>query len=817
MTRLFARSRYLVREAWQSLRRHPGFVSSVVITMGVTTGALICVATLAYLLLFKPLPYDDQDRLYRVDHRLVTPQGNKAGPAFTFPGIMHLHENQDVFSETALISYGNDVISSLPHQPAVDIGYITPEWFSLFSASFVLGRGFEESEAPDTNNPVAVLSYATWKTDYGSDPDVLGKAVSFSGVDYRIVGVVSNAYVEPQILAAGASIGVWIPWDFNFGTKWRTIWAKFTSSLTFVGKLRDGISVSQAQQSVGTMVDTTWKANTAGMEFFNDHHIDIEFRSFRSLILGTSMSPVYLLLAAALGLVAIAAANISNLFMSRTAQQEQALAVRAAVGASKRSVFLALFAESAILMAMSGIVSLLIAVGGIRIIRSNLVTVLPRIDELSIDFFSFGMAILIAALLAALFARLSLGIIDFRALNSSLQSSGKGNAIQVSRRVRQMLIASQISIALALVFVNVSLFQAAYKTITLPLGYDVENVFYLSLSYAGRSRPPLDEVAPIMAEVRRKLLQLPGVKSLTQSRSPLGQGDFSRLLSRDGSNRLFAEAKGVDHHYFEFIGQTLLEGNYFSETDVKTKTGEESRFQVAIVNDVLAYSIDPDGSALGIAELPGFGTVNVVGVVKSVRRPGENEMPSRMFFPLHQGSTQLLVKMHDNQPLLRTQVGTLLRDIGDAWSVWDLHSLERRSQKMLFAQTATAITTAILTVLTCFLVGVGLYGVVSYSMQMRRFEVGIRMAVGAKSRDIVGMVLHENGRAILIGMLGCVAILLGLVAWLGENVKENITWQLLPTFLGTITLVSAVTMLTSYWPTRRYINKPVVNSLRSDN
>lgn len=805
---------YFIREAWQSLRRRPGYVFSVVVTMGLTTGALVCVATLGYLLLVKPLPYQDQENLFRVDHRLASPLGDKSMPAFTFPGIMHLYENEDVFLEKALISYGNDVISSIPNQPAVSVAYVSPEWFHLFNARFELGRGFEETEAPGTNNPVAILSHETWTSEYGSDPDILDRFVSLSGIDYRIVGVVSDAYVEPQILGPGSLIGVWIPWDYNFGTRWREQWTKFTASLTFVGKLRDTVSASQAQQSVGAMVNDTWRENVAGLDFFTDHRIEIEFRSFRDLIVGDSTRSVYLLFAATLGLVVIAAANITNLFMSRTAQQEQSLAIRAAVGAGRGRVYRTLIAESGLLMTLSGLLSLLVAAGGFHFIRGHLAGVLPRVAELSLGVFSFVTAALMAALLAALFARFSLGIIDFKRLNASLQSSGKGNAIQVSRRVRQILISSQVCIALALVFVNVSLFQSAYKTITMPLGYDVEDVYDLTLSYAGRSRPPLDEVAPIMDELRSKLLLMPEVKALTQSSSPLAPGELNRVLSRDSENRLIAEAKGVDHSYFEFVAQTLLEGSYFSATD--SRTGEYNRFDTVIVNEALARAIESSGSALGVTELPGFGMTNVIGVVENVRRPGESEIAKTVYFPMHRGRTRLLIEMHENHSLSRSQVSAILGELGDDWSVWGLYSLEDRSRGMLFAQTATAVTTATLTVITCFLVGVGLYGVLSYSMRMRRFEIGIRMAIGAKGRDIVRMVFRENGRALFMGLIACLVLLLGLAALFPAAFRESLTLQSVPTFLVTTALVGLVTIVTSYLPIRRYTKNAVIHNLRTD-
>ena len=147
---------YQQKQAWASLKKKPGFVATVLTTMGTTLGALLCILTLAYLLILKPLPYPEQENLYRVDHQIGDSTGESNATSFTYPGLIHLYENQDIFSEAALLHYGEDVLTSQPSQPATNTTYVTPEWFPLIGAKFVLGRGFENTEAINTNNPVAI-------------------------------------------------------------------------------------------------------------------------------------------------------------------------------------------------------------------------------------------------------------------------------------------------------------------------------------------------------------------------------------------------------------------------------------------------------------------------------------------------------------------------------------------------------------------------------------------------------------------------------------------------------------------------------------
>jgi hypothetical protein len=150
-------------------------------------------------LIWEPLTYPQQDKLYNVSYLLNDKMNQLEADSFTYPGLIHLYRNQDVFEKIALIGYGQDVLTSLPHQPTFNTAYVTPEWFGLLGASMQLGRMFEATEALDTFNPVAILSYRTWQDDFAGNADVLAEKVTFRGISFRIIGVLGNDFVEPQI------------------------------------------------------------------------------------------------------------------------------------------------------------------------------------------------------------------------------------------------------------------------------------------------------------------------------------------------------------------------------------------------------------------------------------------------------------------------------------------------------------------------------------------------------------------------------------------------------------------------------------------
>ena len=190
---------YQLKQAYLSLKQKPGFVFSIVATMGITLGALLCILTLAYVMLIKPLPYPEQDKLYVTSNEQINPQGQVMFEQFSYPAFMTLYDKQDVFSQAALVAHTKGVLLSQDDLPMMEATYVSPEWFELTGMPILIGRAFQSSEAVDTNNPVVVISYDTWINNFSADADILEKTINFNDISYRIVGVVGQRFIEPQV------------------------------------------------------------------------------------------------------------------------------------------------------------------------------------------------------------------------------------------------------------------------------------------------------------------------------------------------------------------------------------------------------------------------------------------------------------------------------------------------------------------------------------------------------------------------------------------------------------------------------------------
>jgi len=812
---------YLVKQAYLSLKKKPGFVFSVVTTMGITLGALLCVITLNYLLLVEPLPYPEQDRLFVAEHQLIGAEKEEKGNAFSYPGLVHLYQSKAVFEQAAMMMYGQNVIVSHSSQPLVNIAYVTPDLHQILASPMILGRIFDASEALDSNNPVAMLSYNTWMQKYDGSADILEKKINLSGVSYNIVGVLAEEFVEPELATIGRETQVWLPWDYNQAGEWqRKHFDNINDNLTFIGLLRKGISQSQAQQLLTPLVNDRWQEGLpTDDDFFKGWTIEMRIRSVKDVIIGKSESIAVMLLAGVVGLLLIACANISNLFMSRTAEKQRQMAIQAALGATKKHLFKVIFVETSLLMFISIILALVLAKSGFYIMQQYLDVVLPRVSELTLNPFTLGCAVLVTIAFALFFAKLNTRIINYHALNITLQNSGKGSGLQISKKTRQVLITSQVALATVLVFANFSLFKGAVKTINAPLGFITENISTLTLNFSSTDFPSQEEAISLMADIMEELESLPQVESLSQSSSPL-EGFATRSLTNTVNNEHYTPYwKRVDHRYFNMVDQQIIQGDNFSIVN------RQDNAKVIMVNQTFAKQLKADGDVLDMNLSTGLpDPFNIVGIVKDITVPGDSEADlersvldtgvPRVYVPNWLSGKSFMLKLKSGQSVSREQLGKLIAGVDSRFSVFSFNAVSDMLTQGFFTEITIAVITAVLASLVFLLAGIGLYGVIGYSIQLRRFELGARMAIGATRKHLVFMIIGDNIKAVFAGFIGSIMLFSFAYIGLSQYIQPFLTWQLIPIILVSLLLIMMVTLFACYLPLRQYINKPAIYSLK---
>jgi predicted permease len=805
---------YQLKQAWLNLKKKPGFVVSVVSSMGIMLGVLLCVLTLAYVMLIKPLPYPKQDKLFQIEQRQIDNKGEHNVSGFNYPGLVDFYQNQEIFSQASMVDYGVSSLISHPNTPVIEASYVTPEWFSLLNAKLNMGRYFSEKEGLNSFAPVAVISYKAWQRLFNGDKNILGKRVSTKNKTYSIIGVLAENFIEPALNETGYESDFWFPWDFNTSPeRVRKVWWGRAHQRTIIGQLADKYSLVQATNKSTTYVNQTWQEKVATQEYFKGWHVEIKLNSFADKIIGDSRRVVYLLVVSVVCMVLIAMMNIINLFTSRLFEGRHNLSIHASVGAKPNAIFKTLFIETSLLIIASLLVAIVIALFGFELLQHYLVSALPRVSELSLNGFTFLSALLLGGVVIFTFSILGAKSINYKMLNQGLTTSGKGNKAQISVSIRNGLVIGQISIAAVLIFVCSYISLKAIDQITFEDGLKAENLLSLQLRMFADELPSAQERDVLMDQVKQALIVLPEVDNVSRSSSPLtGYLNTWSLLELDSMKRVLPQGRIVDHQYFLMSGQRLIEGNLFTEQQVQDKVKN------LIINQQLADIIAPNNSALG--KRLSFGSSAddelafvVSGVVSGLKIPGETSIPPQVYRPLN-NAFNMTILLRENQTLTKERIMNVLAEVSSIFKIFKLEKLTALKNNKLFAYFVSLTVTVTITIVSILLTFIGLYGILSYSSQMRRFEIGTRMAVGARGKDIIGLIVKDNVRTLLTGIMLSMLILLVFYLGFSDHIRSYLNLEMIPLFVITIVVIALTSFIACYLPLRKYISKPAIHSLR---
>ena len=398
---------------------------------------------------------------------------------------------------------------------------------------------------------------------------------------------------------------------------------------------------------------------------------------------------------------------------------------------------------------------------------------------------------------------LAVELLIIKSLKASLQSSGKGTGIQVSKKSRQVLITSQVAIVTTLIFINMNLFVSALKEINIPLGFNVESIYELNISYADTVMPSPEVMTALLDEAELNLSQLPQIEAISRSTSPLGRFDLWAVTEEASQTHYTPEQISTGLNYFQIVEQPLIEGDFFSKEDYRNSK------PVMIINDVFAKRLNPNGSALGMSiSTMGLSVpFRVIGVVKATSVPDKVDAPIRVYTPAPTFQTNMMIKVKSKQNLPPKHIINVLKEIDERLVIYNYQSLTELRDERLFSQYVTVITTTILTLLSLFLAGIGLYGILSYSTQMRKFELGTRMAIGAEAKDLVQLIFKDNTTGIFSGIAVSVLAMLALFILYSEVISNYAGGQLIPLFLLTLLFVALITFAACYLPLKQYTSK----------
>lgn len=795
-----------LRLASRSLARSPGFTLPALAILAIGMTAATAVFTVVDPIVFRPLDYPDSERIVLLceDHPRM------GGACVASPGnVEDLGAASRTLEELGFGRTWQYVLDDGEGPRGVFGGLATAGFFRALGVAPELGRLFADGEAGPGRDDVAVLSHGLWTRRYGADPAVLGRTVRLDGEPATIVGVLPAWFEAPLDLAG---VELWRPPHFEPLDPERRGWRGFRA----VGRLAAGASpeaaaaelagIYAALGEVHAEIDAEWRLLTVGL-------LDRVVGSARPVLLA--------FLGAAGLLLLIVCANVANLLLVRGLGRRRELALRAALGAGRARLVGGILTESLALAGVATLLALLFASGGTRILLALAPPDIPRLDEVAMDGRVFAFAALASLVATAVFALLPALRVTSWNLAGTLKAGSGDRVAASSGRVRSGLVVVEVALSVVLVATSALLTRSFVGYLEWDPGFDREGLLTVSAFMSPGRYPRGSDLPPFYREAEAALAAVPGVAGVgSASAGPLfGGGDGATPFATeawDGTAALpSAEWFDAGPGYLETLGLTIVDGRGFSEDDVAGAP------PVAVVNEALARMAWPGERAVGrTLRLPDRdASVEVVGVVADVPplTPGEAARP-QLHLPnrqLPRWGTFFVVRAAGDPSELAGPVVDALQGLDPELSLGTPRTLAAAEGRALVRPRFQALVLLAFAVAGLVLAAVGVYAVVSYAVAQRVREMGIRMALGAASLDVLGLVLGRSLRTAVLGVLlgvgGTFAAgraVAGIVHGVGPRDPASVT-------LAALLLLLAAT-LAAWIPARRATRADPLAAIRTE-
>jgi putative ABC transport system permease protein len=787
----------------------PVFTLVAVLTLALGNGAITAIFTIADTVLLKPLPYHEPDRLVRVFG--ATPSKGEERDSTSMPDYHDFQrESRTLAGLAGFVRWSYNLTSGDGTAQRVWGAYATSDLFQTLQEKPILGRTFVPEEDRPGENRVTILSYGLWQSLFGGAPDVVGKKLRLDDVEHTVIGVMRQGLEFPS------DAQLWIPFGLPEGMP------RSLHFLRLVGRMAPGVSVDQARSEMGAIarrLELAYPDSNTGRE--------VRLVPMREHLVGNVRPALLVLLGAAGLLLLIACANVANLLLARFYQRQGETALRRALGASRTRLFGQAFAEAALVSAAGAALGLALAAVAVRVLvalqlaqenpsfLADRLHDVPRLDQIGLDGRVVAFAAALGLLTAVIVSLLPALQLSEKSLMRVLTGIGKGDS-GGGLRLRGAFVVVQVALALTLVISAGLLIRSFSRLVHLDPGFRSDRVVTFQISLPMAKYQEQQQVADYFAELLRRIEALPGVVSagLTWS-PPLGGLRASNEIDVEGhpataGEKYEAAIQPASARYFQTLGIPLVQGRYFTEQD------DDKAAPVVIVNETLARRFWPDENPLGrrVTVEAAYGPTiavkgdkrEVVGVVADFKGAGlAREADAEMYFPYPQVIWRMMsiVVRTQGDPLgLANSLRQEVREMDGNVAVFQLRTMDQVVSQSVAQPRFNMTLLAIFAAVSLVLATIGVYGIVSYSVSLRSREIGIRMALGARRRDVLLPVLRQGALLTLVGLLagtlGALALTRSLSALL-FGVEPTDPW----TFVSLAAFFFLVAVLASYIPARR--------------
>ena len=799
-----------LRYALRRILKSPGFTLVSVMTLALGIGANSAIFSVVNGVLLKPLPFKEPDRLVAIYHVSEGRRTTISGPNFT-----DLSRRSETLSDAAAISRYRTILTGQGEPVRLNAADVSASFFDLLGVSPQRGRGFRAEENQPGSAKVVVLADSLWRQNFGRDPGIVGKTITLDGVAREVVGIMPPGFSYPTDRV------LWTPIEHTpaFVSEQRGAWY-----LTVIGRAKAGVPVERVEAEVQTIGKQLAKQYPDA----NDG-VDLAAVPLHEATVGNIRKAVLVLLGAVGFVLLIGCANVANLLLARAAARETEMAVRTALGAGRGRLIRQLLTESVILSIVGAGFGLLMAVWGVELLVSFQPQGIPRLNDVRVDgtvvAFTLGLAVLTGLIFGLVPAFQS----TRTRLASTLKEGGRGAlTTRGGTRMRGALVIAEMALAVMLLTGAGLLIRSFVKLASVDPGFHVEQALTFELSLPDsryeqetRQRAFFDELIP-------RLRSVPGVQNVGAVLSlPLSGSSLVLTFEVAGrppvppAQRPALQVRVATPDYFTTIGIPLEKGRLFNDQD-REGTQPVVLLTKAAVRQYFPNE-DPIGKRITLGWGRGPGTPRaggeVVGVIGDVKDAGLDEAdPPQLYLPNRQWPVQgmgVVLKTSIPPASITDAVRREVYAVDGNIPISNLRTLEQIVSRSISQPRFYMTLLAIFAGGALLLAAIGIFGVLSYAVAQRTREIGIRMALGARERTVVGLVVRHAM------ILACAGVALGVVtAYFLSTTLSTLLYSTTPrdplTFVSVAGLLLLVALFASYVPARRATRVDPIVALRTE-